>query len=121
MMLHHAAYALRSIDRMIVAVALALLPTLSAAAPPAAPPTPTLLRPAQVWTAQDQQLHRDWQVLVQGDRVAAVGPIGSFVVPQEARLIDLPQHTLLPGLIDLHAHLFLHPYNETDWDDQVLH
>jgi imidazolonepropionase-like amidohydrolase len=124
MILHpalNAATALRRLERRIAAVALALLPALcTAAPPPLSSSTPTLLRPAQVWTAQDQQVHREWQVLVQGDRVAAVGPIGSFDVPQEAQLIDLPQHTLLPGLIDLHSHLFLHPYNETSWNDQVL-
>jgi hypothetical protein len=63
----------RSLDRLIAAFALALLPALSAAAPPAAPSVSTLLRPAQVWTAQDPQLHRDRQVLVQDDPLAAVG------------------------------------------------
>ncbi|NWO67902.1 amidohydrolase family protein, partial [Escherichia coli] len=32
----------------------------------------------------------------------------------------LPGTSLLPGLIDLHVHLFLHPYNETSWNDQVM-
>ncbi len=40
--------------------------------------------------------------------------------PPEARPISLPNETLLPGLIEGHAHLFLHPYNETSWNDQVL-
>jgi imidazolonepropionase-like amidohydrolase len=40
--------------------------------------------------------------------------------PKDVRIIDLPGTTLLPGLIDAHSHLFLHPYNETLWDDQVL-
>ena len=35
-------------------------------------------------------------------------------------IIDIPNSTLLPGLIEGHSHLLLHPYNETNWDDQVL-
>src|SRR3982750_2040604 len=38
-----------------------------------------------------------------------------------ARIIDLPGETLMPGMIEGHSHLFLHPYNEAKWDDQVLH
>ncbi|MGH2646575.1 MAG: metal-dependent hydrolase family protein, partial [Ginsengibacter sp.] len=37
-----------------------------------------------------------------------------------AQVIELKGCTLLPGLIEGHSHLFLHPYNETSWDDQVL-
>jgi imidazolonepropionase-like amidohydrolase len=37
-----------------------------------------------------------------------------------ARVIDLPGMTVLPGLIDAHSHLLLHPYNEASWNDQVL-
>jgi imidazolonepropionase-like amidohydrolase len=58
-------------------------------------------------------------VLVRGDRIAAVGP-ASDVNASGARVIELPGMTLLPGLIDAHSHLLLHPYNETRWDDQVL-
>jgi imidazolonepropionase-like amidohydrolase len=56
-------------------------------------------------------------VLVRGKRIAAVGP---NIEAGNARAVDLPGLTLLPGLMDLHSHLFLHPYNETPWDDQVL-
>ncbi len=79
-----------------------------------------LIRPARVFTADDAVVHAGWLVLVQGERIAAVGPSASVHVPEGARVIDLPDATLLPGLIDAHSHLFLHPYNETLWDDQVL-
>jgi len=97
--------------------ALALLPTWATAAPPA---TATLIRPGLLWTADSPQPQRGWQLLVQGDRIAAVGAVGSFDVPKDAQLIELPDATLLPGLIDLHSHLLLHPYNEASWNDQVL-
>jgi imidazolonepropionase-like amidohydrolase len=58
-------------------------------------------------------------VLVRGQRIAAVGP--DIAVPPGARVIDLPGLTLMPGMIEGHSHLFLHPYDETSWDDQVLH
>src|SRR5262249_58547474 len=41
-------------------------------------------------------------------------------VPDSGRTVDLPGMTLLPGLIEAHSHLLLHPYNETTWNDQVL-
>lgn len=44
-------------------------------------------------------------VIVQGDRVVAVGPASSVSIPRGARVIDLPGHTLLPGLIDTHTHI----------------
>ncbi len=59
-------------------------------------------------------------MLVIGDRIVAVGPQPAVEVPAGARVIDLPDLTLLPGLIEGHAHLLLHPYDETPWTDQVL-
>jgi imidazolonepropionase-like amidohydrolase len=59
-------------------------------------------------------------VLTDGARIAAVGPAASVHAPAGAQVIELPGATLLPGLMDIHSHLFLHPYNETLWNDQVL-
>ncbi len=85
------------------------------AAPAAA--APVLIRPAQVFDGST--LHPGWQVLVDGDRIIAAGP--ALPVPAGTTNLDLPGGTLLPGFIEGHDHLFLHPYNETPWDDQVLH
>ena len=107
------------------APACALLAAIAAAAAaPGTSATPassssTLLRPAQVWTA-GEPLHSGWVVLVNGQRISAVGPAAQVAPPADATVIELPGATLLPGLIDAHSHLFLHPYNETLWDDQVL-
>lgn len=86
----------------------------------ASPESAYLLHPAGVFTAADSVLHPGWVVLVQGERIAAVGPEGKLTVPADARRVELPGMTLLPGLMDLHSHLFLHPYDETLWNDQVL-
>jgi imidazolonepropionase-like amidohydrolase len=74
-----------------------------------------LLRPARVWS--DGEMHAGWSVLVRGERIAAAGPA---IDAGGAEAVDLKGLTLLPGLMDLHSHLFLHPYNEVAWDDQVL-
>ena len=79
-----------------------------------------LLKPAGVWSTGDAAPRRDMVVLVNGKHIAAVGPEREIDAPADAERIDLPGATLLPGLIDAHSHLFLHPYNETSWDDQVL-
>jgi len=47
------------------------------------------------------------EVLVRGDRIAEVGM--KVARPADAEVIDLGDRTLLPGLIDAHVHLFLHP------------
>lgn len=86
----------------------------------AAPQSAILLRPQQVWTADGAAPHAGWVVLVSGQQITAVGPAATVETPSGAEVIDLPGATLIPGLMDLHSHLFLHPYNETLWDDQVL-
>lgn len=97
----------------------ALFAMLIAAPALADTPAATLLRPAAVFDGVDPAPHSGWQVLVAGDRIAAVGP--NLTAPAGATVIDLPGETLMPGMIEGHGHLFLHPYNETSWDDQVLH
>lgn len=80
-----------------------------------------LLQPARVFTATDGTLHDGWVVLVTGDRIGAVGPAAGVRAPRGARTVALPGLTLLPGLIEGHSHLLLHPYDETPWNDQVLY
>ena len=80
--------------------------------------TATLLRPAAVFDGET--LHPGWAVLVEGEKIAAAGPAATLAAPPGATVLELPGLTLLPGLIEGHSHLLLHPYNETSWDDQVL-
>lgn len=78
----------------------------------------TLLKPDRVFDGQ--QMHTGWWVLVKGKHIEAAGEPGSIKAPDGAKVIDLKGTTLMPGMIEGHSHLFLHPYNETLWDDQVL-
>jgi imidazolonepropionase-like amidohydrolase len=78
----------------------------------------TLLLPASVFDGDT--IHTGWQVLVKGNLIESVGEASRMNVPANAKRIELKDCMLLPGLIEGHSHLFLHPYNETSWDDQVL-
>jgi imidazolonepropionase-like amidohydrolase len=77
----------------------------------------TVLRPARVFDGDTT--HEGWAVRVRGDRIEAAGP-ASGIDTAGAKVIDLPGTTLLPGLVEGHSHVLLHPYNETLWNDQVL-
>lgn len=81
-------------------------------------PASHLIRPSRVFDGESMQ--DGWAVRVVGDRIAAAGPSASMEAQERDRVIDLPGATLLPGLIEGHSHLFLHPYDETEWNDQVL-
>jgi len=86
---------------------------------PAPPEMVYLLKPAHVFDGESAQLHDNWVVLVRGEKIEAVGPAGSVTAPAGAKTIDLPGLTLMPGLIEAHSHVLLHPYSETVWNDQV--
>src|SRR5207247_2217890 len=83
------------------------------------PDTVYLLKPAYVFDGDSAQLHDGWVVLVRGEKIEAVGPASEVKVPADAKVIDLPGMTLMPGLIEAHSHVLLHPYSETVWNDQV--
>jgi imidazolonepropionase-like amidohydrolase len=89
---------------------------------PAAPDSSraVVLVPGAVWDGVADAPVRGWIVVVRGTQIAALGPAGKVQVPAGAERIELQGTTLIPGLIEGHSHLFLHPYNETLWDDQVL-
>jgi imidazolonepropionase-like amidohydrolase len=80
-----------------------------------------LLKPAHIFDGEAAQLHDGWVVLVRGEKIEAVGPASEVKAPTDAKVIDLPGLTLMPGLIEAHSHVLLHPYTETVWNDQVAH
>ena len=95
---------LRNLALPACAAALALAFAAAAQQPPAAP---IVLHAARLLQVDTGTLLQPGEILVQGERIRAVG--ASVEHPQGARIIDLGDATLLPGLIDSHVHLFLHP------------
>jgi len=79
-----------------------------------------VLTPSRVFDADTGRLQTGWRVVVRGERIEAAGPADEVKIPPGATTIDLVGATLLPGLIEAHSHLLLHPYDETSWTDQVL-
>lgn len=67
-----------------------------------------------------ETMHENWAVVVTGNKIAGAGPQHSVKEPAGAIKINFSNSTLTPGLIEGHSHLFLYPYNLTDWDTQVL-
>jgi imidazolonepropionase-like amidohydrolase len=86
---------------------------------PKPPDTVYILKPAHIFDGESAQLHDGWVVLVHGQKIEAVGPASEIKVPADAKVIDLLGLTLMPGLIEAHSHILLHPYSETVWNDQV--
>jgi imidazolonepropionase-like amidohydrolase len=78
----------------------------------------TMLKPDRVFDGQ--QMHIGWWVLIKGKSIRAVGDSVSIFKPKPVKVINLKGMTLMPGMIEGHSHMFLHPYNETSWNDQVL-
>jgi imidazolonepropionase-like amidohydrolase len=78
----------------------------------------TVIKPARVFDGE--AIHEGWAVRVRGDRIEAAGPAAE-IDSSNAKSVELPGATLMPGLVEGHSHVMLHPYNETPWNDQVLH
>ncbi len=78
----------------------------------------TVLRPTRVFDGST--MHEGWAVRVKADRIEAAGPAAS-IDTTNAKIVDLTGNTLMPGLVEGHSHILLHPYNETTWNDQVAH
>jgi imidazolonepropionase-like amidohydrolase len=106
---------LASLGMTVVAIA-----TSGAQARPVQPETPavTLLVPARVFDGT--AMREGWSVLVRGNRIEAAGPSAQITAPAGATTVRLAGMTLMPGMIEAHSHLLLHPYNEATWDVQVL-
>lgn len=95
-----------------------LLVSLALTVPPVVAQAPIVLQPDRVFDGAVS--HAGWAVVVSGQRITAAGPTDRVRAPREATFVQLTGLTLLPGLIEGHSHLLLHPYDETPWTEQVL-
>jgi imidazolonepropionase-like amidohydrolase len=110
----------RGSARLATVLMLAPAVIMAAQAPPTVPspePAAYVLRPARVFDGESMQA--GWAVAIRGRRIESAGPAAGLAAAG-AQVIDLPGATLMPGLIDAHSHVLLHPYDETLWNDQVL-
>ena len=78
----------------------------------------TLLKPDRVFDGTE--MHENWVVLVEENLITHAGKLSGIDLPDHTTEIELKGTTLMPGIIEGHSHILLHPYNETDWNDQVL-
>ncbi len=77
-----------------------------------------LLKPDFVFDGME--MHKDWWVVVEGNQITECGPASSIKPVANMEVRELPGTTLLPGMIEGHAHALLYPYDQTPWNDQVL-
>ena len=73
---------------------------------PKDPTGPVAVRAGRLFDSKSGQMLTGQVVLIEGDRITDVGPEGTITIPADARVIDLSQATVLPGLIDSHSHIF---------------
>ncbi|MFT5736200.1 MAG: imidazolonepropionase-like amidohydrolase [Maribacter sp.] len=78
----------------------------------------TVLQPEHVFDGSE--IHANWVVLVEHNSITYAGPLSGLKAPKRTKTLRLDGTTLMPGIIEGHSHLLLHPYNETSWNDQVL-
>lgn len=83
--------------------------------------TAYLLQPDYLFDGESSERRAGVVVLVRGQAIEAVARATELLAPEGARAIELPGLTLLPGLIEAHSHVLLHPYGETSWNDQLAH
>jgi imidazolonepropionase-like amidohydrolase len=97
------------VNRALALLLLLCLPTCTRtqnAPKPARPPSAVVLRAARMFDVREGRMLNSAVVIVEGERVVAAGT--NLAVPQGARVYDLGDVTLLPGLIDAHTHLTYH-------------
>ena len=97
---------LTALTCLLLSAAISAQPA-SISSQPAAPPATLVLQPDRVFDGERMQ--SGWIVVVRGERIDAAGPAASMTLPAGARTIALKGTTLMPGLIEGHSHLLLHP------------
>jgi imidazolonepropionase-like amidohydrolase len=84
------------------------------------PQGPIVLHGAHVLSPAGDAWLDGRDVLLVDGRITAIAAPAELRAPPDAQVLDVAGLHVVPGLIDLHTHLLLHPYDEASWDDQVL-
>src|SRR5207247_6064632 len=86
------------------------------------PPQQVLVKAGRLVDGRSQQVQTNVGILIEGERIKAVGPLAQIQGQAAgARVIDLSQMTVLPGLIDAHTHLLLQgDVTSQEYEDQLL-
>ncbi|MEL7121749.1 MAG: amidohydrolase family protein [Bacteroidota bacterium] len=66
------------------------------------------------------EMYESWSAIVEGEKIVKVGPTSELKKNFTGAIKELNGMTLMPGMIEGHSHILLHPYDETSWTDQVL-
>ena len=109
--------------RFLLAFALASPLAAQTPTPAPAPPSAYVIRAAHLIDGKSDVVRNDVAVIVQGERIVAVGPRSELEsrIPAGARVIDLGAATILPGLVDNHTHVLLQgDITSADYDEQLL-
>jgi imidazolonepropionase-like amidohydrolase len=86
------------------------------------PPQMVLIKAGRLVDGRSATVQPNVGILIEGERIRAVGPLAQLQAQAaNARVIDLGQMTVLPGLIDTHTHLLLQgDVTSQDYEDQLL-
>src|SRR6266446_1730861 len=98
----------RGIDQWGMAIAgiVAILAgTASTARAQAPAPKKTIIRAGRVLNVRTGELKANQAIVIEGDKIALIAPFNEIKAAAGDTTIDLPDATLLPGLIDMHTHL----------------
>jgi imidazolonepropionase-like amidohydrolase len=105
---------------MLLALLFLLAQAPREAAPPAKPPERVLVKAAHLIDGKSDAPRENMAVLIEGDRIQKVAPAAELQA-EGARVIDLGNAWLLPGLIDAHTHVLLQgDITAADYDEQLL-
>lgn len=67
-----------------------------------------------------EAIRENWVIHVKEGMISYAGPASEYSFPGNVHTLDLSDQFVMPGMIDAHTHVLLHPYDETSWNDQVL-